>query len=265
MFVVALAKLAGTVENELPHLAADLGQTSYEARMLLVGGMPSIVLIASDKNAAISLLGRLKSRGHDAVAFDSSAVIQNEDMVQVRKFRFDSECLVLEGDSEDCVAYDSLLALLRATHESRITTTVEEKSKKFSAGRAILTGGLVLTKNSSTSKTVYAEDRQDVLYIYRKGGARPILLRSSAARYTGLGQHMASTERANFLTTVRMIHERAPNAYYDERLLTRKIPERVAQIVVQGISSSSRVACSNDVGMDLFAHLLAMCLAKKIL
>jgi hypothetical protein len=265
MFVVALAKLAGTLDAELPHLASDLGQTPYEARMMLTGGMPSIVLLTPDKHAAITLLGRLKAREHHAVAIDSSAVVSGETLKQIRKFHFDSDSLILDDDLQESIPYDDILVLLRASHESRVTNSIEEKSKQFSAGRAILSGGLVLTKNSTKSKDVHSEERQDVLYIFRNGGAHPVLLNASVARYTGLGQRMATTERANFLTTVEMIRERTPHAYYDERLVTRKVPDRISQFVVQGISSSSRVVSSNNVGVDLFAHLLALCLVKQIL
>lgn len=265
MFVVVLAKLAGSLDTELPLLASDLGQTAYEVRLLLTGGLPTIVLLTADKSAAVNLLAKLKARANEAIAFDSSAVVASEKMLQIRKFHFDSECLVLDDDTQESIAYNDILVLLRATHESRISSTVEEKSKKFSAGRAILSGGLVLTKTSASSKIVHSEERQDVLYIYRKAGALPILLNGSSARYLGLAQRMASTERANFLTTVEMLREHAPNALYDDRLVTRKIPERISQFAVQGISSASRVACSNDAAMDIFAHLLAMCLLKRIL
>jgi hypothetical protein len=74
---------------------------------------------------------------------------------------------------------------------------------------------------------------------------------------------MASTERENFLIAIELLRERAPHAAYDERLVGRKVPERLCQAASRGISRERTVETTSAAGMDLVAHLLAMWLAKS--
>jgi hypothetical protein len=73
MFVVGIARLAGALQDELPALAADLGMTAYDARMLLAPGIPALVLVTPEKSKALGLLGSLRARGHESLAFDTQS------------------------------------------------------------------------------------------------------------------------------------------------------------------------------------------------
>jgi len=263
MFVVGIAALATSVDVEIPLLAADLGITPYEARLYLLPGLPAIALLTPEKSRALDLLGRLRARGHDALAFDASAVVTSQDMCAVRRFRFDDDALENETPAIRRLPYASVLVTLRATHHTRVETTTEEKSRKFSAGRALLTGGLVMTKSTTTSSTTRNESRQEVLYIFRNDNEPPWLLRESGAKYDRLGEHMAATEHANFLNTVSLLRARAPHAIADDRLVGRKVPERIAQVAVQSMARGRTIETSSEAGMDLLAHLLAMWHAKR--
>ncbi len=263
MYVVGIAQLATTIDVESPLLAADLGLTPYEARMYLLSGLPAVVLLTPEKSRALELLAKLRGRGHDAIAFDGAAVVASQEMRAVRRFRFEDDALVTESPEPHRLPYDAVLGTLRATHQTRIELTTEEKARKFSAGSALLTGGLVMTKKTTTSSVTRTEDRQEVLYIFRNDNEPPWLLRESGPKYEGLQDRMASTERANFLTTVAVLRERSPQAIVDDRLLGRKVPERIAQVAVQSLARGKTVESSSEAGMDLLAHMLAMWLAKR--
>lgn len=263
MFVVGIAQLSSTIDQEAPQLAASLGVTPYEARMLLLPGLPAVALVTPEKSRALDLLGQLRARGHDALAFDSGAVVSTDDMCLIRKMSFEADALVTENPQVQRLPFSSVLVTLRATHHTRREVSIEDKSRQFSAGRALLTGGLVMTKSTTTSSTTRSEERQDVLYIYRNDNQPPWLLRESSAKYDGLRERMASTEHANFLTAAAMIRERAPNALADDRLVGRKVPERISQVAVQSLERGRAVESSSEAGMDILAHMLAMWLAKR--
>ena len=53
MFVVAITQLALSIEDESKALAADLGNTAYETRLILNGGLPAIVLQSPQREWAI--------------------------------------------------------------------------------------------------------------------------------------------------------------------------------------------------------------------
>src|SRR5579863_9005827 len=96
VFVVALAELGTSVEDEMPALALDLGITAYEARLRLAAGLPSIVLSTQDRSFALEMLRRLRARRHGAVAFDAHAVVPASSMVAVRQFRLEPDAIELD-------------------------------------------------------------------------------------------------------------------------------------------------------------------------
>ena len=154
--------------------------------------------------------------------------------------------------------------MLRATHETQIESSTSTTKRKFSAGRAMLSGGLVVTKKETKTASSRAYDKHEVLYIYQGGGKTPWLLRDSGTRYEGLGDRMAATERANFLTVIDILRRGASHAVYDETLVGRKIPERLSQVAVQGLgTSATRIESSTDAAMDLLCHFVAMWHAKR--
>jgi hypothetical protein len=273
MFVVGIARLAGALQDELTALAADLGMTAYDARMLLAPGIPALVLVTPDKSKALGLLGSLRARGHEALAFDTQAVVSSQAMVSPRQLAVRTDRFEASLPEPVQLVFSDILALIRGTHETRVDATVATTKRKFSAGRAALSGGLVMTKKETNTSSSHVYDKQDVLYIYLRSGGRPWLLRERGTRYDGLGDRMAPTERANFLTVVDILRQGAtqavyrqgaPQAVYDESLIGRKIPERLTQIAVQGMGSgSTRVESSTDAAMDLLCHFVAMWYAKQ--
>lgn len=264
MFVVGVAQLSTSPQDEAPLLGQNLGLTAYEARMLLAPGIPALLLVTPDKSRAIELLTNLRSRGHDALAFDTQAVIASKDMVCPHHLRLLPEGLLVDRPEPAHLPFASIHIILRATHESSVQETVETHKRKFSAGRAVLSGGLVMTKKTSLSSSSHAYEKHEVLYVYPQGGHRPWLLRESGTRYEGLGDRLAPTERANFLTLIDLLRTNAPNAIYDDRLVGRKIPEKLTQVAIQSMAShATRVETSSDSAMDLLCHFVAMWHSKR--
>jgi hypothetical protein len=259
MYVVALAELATSVDAEAAPLAVDLGCTLYESRLLLLGGVPAVLLSTPERDRALALLGKVRGRGHGAIAFDASAVVSSAVMPSMRHFRLDDDAIVPDERSEERLPYDDLLVLVRASHRTRTDTESEAVQRSFSAGRAIMTGGLVNSKKVTRVVQQSVVEREQVLYLFRRSGATPFLLRESAARYGALGPDRKPSSLENFALTITKIRERAPGGAYDERLLAaRKIDERVA------CSPGAKVvSTSSEAGVDLMAHLVALWFAKK--
>jgi hypothetical protein len=264
MYVVGVARLSTSLQEEAPRLASDLGMTAYEARMLLAPGIPALLLVSPDKSQALNLLAALRARGHEALAFDSQAVVSSDAMVSPHTLQVRNDGFLSLRPESDHLLFSEVHIVLRATHEVRLDESVETHKRKFSAGRALLTGGLVMTKKTSSSSTSHSYEKQEVLYVHRHGGKRPWLLREKGIRYEGLGDRLAATERANFLTVVEILRSSARTAVFDEGLVGRKIPDRLAQVAIQSMSSSSSaVEVSSDAAMDLLCHFVAMWYAKR--
>lgn len=257
MYVVAVVVLAGSVEDESRALAKDLGATPYDTALTLRGGFPAIVLRTAERGAALDLLGKLRARGHDAVACDASAVVSSDAMTEVRALRFDEDAFVTGSER---LAYDDVFALVRATHHTRIQSTEVSRERKLSVGRAVLSGGVVMSKTVTHESRTAADDREPVLYLFARGSGRaPWLLRASRARYEELGPDKRPSLLENFTTTVRLLRERAPRAFYDERLLAVKAVQEKLSSDVRG-----REQTSTSAGVvDLLAHLVALSLARR--
>ncbi|WP_437592054.1 hypothetical protein [Sorangium sp. So ce1000] len=258
MFVVAILELATSVEAEAAALAADLGSTAYEQRLHLAAGLPAVVLTTADPAPAHALLRALRARGHGALAVDAAAVVSSGDMVPLRRGRLEPGGLVAEDPAAPGVAgqpaavverlpFDDILALVRATQRQRVASKVDVKERKFAPGSAVLTGGIVMSKTVTREETRVSDERSEVLYLFRKSGERPWLLRERSASYGWLGGKLAPSSIQNFAATIALLRQRAPGAVYDERLTG---PRR--QLPFSGNGSPSP-----DPTADLLADLLA--------
>jgi hypothetical protein len=259
VFIVAVTDLHGPVEDEVAALAADMGATAYDARLLLAAGMPAIVKTTPDRALALALLTRLRARGHGAVACDGSAVVSCEDMVAMRRPRLEADAVTLDDLPAERLPYADVLALLPAAHQRRVDTATQTRQTKLSMGRALMTGGVAFTKTVKTNTRNATEERDVVLYVFRRSGEPPWLLRERGTGWAGLGLPLAPSESENYRLAVAALRERAPGATFDDRLMTRKASERSS---LSGGGGNTTVKTSSQAGVDLLAHLLALHIAR---
>lgn len=259
MYVVAIAELRGEIDAEATPLAADLGVTAYQARLLLAPGTPAVLLTTPDKARALDLLARVRARGHGAVACDLAAVVDSADMLSMRRFRLDAGAVALEDRPGEQLPYDDVLALVAAVHRHRTDTSTRTRETRLSAARAVMTSGLSMTKTVQTESHASHEERDAVLYVFRRSGSTPWILHEHGTAWTGHGGALAASAHENFRLAVAALRELAPGAAYDDRLLTRKAPERAT---VHGGAGNTTVHTSSQSGMDLLAHLVALSLGR---
>jgi hypothetical protein len=262
VFVVAISELRGSADEEAAALASELGVTAYEARLLLAPGAPAIVKTTPDKALALDLLGRLRARGHGAVACDASAVVAATDMVSMRRLRLGERAVTLDDRPEERLPYDDVLALVAAVHRSRTDTATQTRETKLSVGRAVMTGGLAFTKTVKTDTRTSTEERESVLYVFRRSGATPWILHEHGTSWVGLGRPLAPSEAENYRVGVSVLRELARGAVFDDRLMTRKGPE-TASVSRGGGAAGTTVKTSSSAGVDLLAHLIAMWVARS--
>jgi len=256
VYVVAIVALGRSVEEEAPKLAADLGLTAYETGVTLRAPMPVIVLRSEDRARTLDLLGKLRSRGHDAVACALDSVSSSDDMFRPKAFRFDATDLVGIGHGEEHrLPLGAVTALVRATHVTRTEDVIVERQRKISIGRTALTGGLLSTKTAQKESTRVTHEREPVLYVFR-ADAPPWLLTSTQLRYDGLAQEMKISKIENFEVLIRLLRELAPSAAFDARLLSAR-PN--ATVVAAG---PKHLATSSSASLDILAHIVAMSLAR---
>jgi hypothetical protein len=243
MYVVAIAALGSSDPEKLGLLAAELGTTLYELRLVLKAGLPAVVVLTVDISVAANAARAIERYGHRAVSGDRGRLASSQTMINVVDVAFDPSVLRAGNAQDDRLAYGDIVALLRATQRSEQTQVREEKERKFRPGMALATGGLVLSKTTKRQVVTHTDTRQQVLYVFDGRGSTPWILREHGVRYTGLGAELAPTSLANFETTLRKLRERAPGAVYDARLMSAR--------TVRGIADGAAAT-------DLLAHLIAL-------
>jgi hypothetical protein len=261
LYIVALTELRTPIEVEAQRLAEDLGTTAYELRIQLTAGMPAVVVTTADKEHAQRILGRILERGNLAVGCDDDYIVDSERMVTMKRFRMDADGLRTEEAPAEFLPYGDVLAIVRATHRLASSSRTVTKERSFSAGRAILSGGLVVTKSSTREDKKTTDEREHVVYLFRRSGERPWIMRQDEAKYHTLGPSMQPTNALNFPLAVTRLRELAPTATFDTRLVSvKRIPERNVTLAVSQVGVT---VSSFTYGVDLLAHLLAMHLKQQ--
>ncbi len=243
MHLVAIGELQGPIEAAIRPLAADLGTTAYELRLLLHAGFPAVVLATVDEKLARAAFDTIARHGHLPIACQRSEIVPSGRMTLLRDFELATDGIVPHAGANDRLRYDDIGVMLRATHQTTTETIEAVKERKLRPVVAIATGGLVLTKTTTREVATRTEHREQALYLFRRSRQAPWLLRERSARYGGLGSELRPTSFDNFATTVRRLREHAPGAAYDERLMN----SRPVRGVAQGVEAT-----------DLLAHLLAL-------
>lgn len=258
MFVLALTQPAPLTEEEVGRIAQDLQTTPYEARLLLSGGLPALLVTSADRERAAGMGERLRARGHGVVLLDAAHVTPAHEMVQVRRLAFDAGGLIAdEARPAERLPFEDVLALVRAVHKIRTDSSEKVTELKFNPTRAMALGPMFAMQRQTTEKKKSVEEREAVLYLFRHSGERPWILAEQSANYAALGPELAPTRVVNFQRVVTRLRQSCVHAQFDDRLLQHKrIPERLA-----GGPSGKLLETTSSSGVDILAHVVAAWIA----
>jgi hypothetical protein len=225
MHLVVAVRVPASPEAAASALVKILGLSLYEARSRLAGDPPRILSVQATSEAAMEQVAALHQAGFVAMAIAGEQIDHDRGRAPLASLAFEPESLIatLRDGSTREVRYDEIALFLRGVRSSQHTSTREETTSKFSPGKAVLTGGLLLRSKTTTTTTSTATTRQSFLYIHDQSGAPPLALYEQRISYAFLGAAIQPSSLANFLHVVGLLRQRAPRARYDERLL-RPLP-----------------------------------------
>ena len=220
MFLVSVMAFPTPIEAAAQMLATRTGLTLYEARTRLSGEPPRIVAVLADGDEAHGLARRLSNDGFSGVVADRDDIETDERRLHIASLAFGEAALeaTLRDGSTRSVPWGAITLLLRGNRTSQTTTTREETVHKFSPGKALLTGGLVMRTSSTATTTSTTRNSQAFLYLYDETGGPPLTLYEQRLSYAFLGKAIQPSSLANFTTVVAEIRKRATGAKLDERL-----------------------------------------------
>jgi len=224
VYVLAIHFAPGTGEALAAPLAEALGSTLYEARARLSDpeGGPAVVATCGEIQPAWACAGRLRANGFSPLLITPEEVETNAARFQVRSFTLGEQgftAVSRRGETAE-IAYREIDFVLRGTRLEERTEVKTTEQRKFSAGRALLTGGLMLTKKTRKVEQVTTEDRDDFIQLYGEGRP-PVVFHATGLNYQSLGTALQPSVAANFAQLVERLRQAAPYARYDERLANR--------------------------------------------
>ncbi len=224
MFFLAIHNLPEDRSALAPALASALGITSYEAgvRLRVSGSGPLVVATFGERTAADEVRRKLEASGLTAVMISDVEIASAQKEFPVRTFRFNDHTLHAESQKQETLAVDyrTIFLIIRGTGIKQETSTVTTKEKKFDMGKAVLTGGLIISKTVKTTGQKITEEREGFFYVYAEG-VPPLVFREGVLDYSSLGPALQPSRTANFTALLAEIRRRSPQARFDDRLITR--------------------------------------------
>ncbi len=257
MHVIAIHYAPGKGEALVPALAEATDKTLYEVRARLSSpeGGPAVVANFGEIEPAWAFAGRLRANGVVPIQLNPEDVESDAKRFLVRTFHLGERGVTVTSRRGETVelAYREIRLILRGVRVEEHRELQTTESRKFSAGRALMTGGLVVSKTTRKLQQVVTEEREDFLHLYGESqngaGKPPLAFRASAITYQSLGPALQPSITANFSYLVNTLRQAAPQSTYDERLANRQARARV---LGPSLSESSHL----DIAVSLLARVL---------
>ncbi len=231
MQLVASVRQPRDIEVAVSTLVTAAGMTAAEARMRLAPEPPALLarLPPDRAGALVEALGRA---GLVALAIDEDVPADAE--------RFKARSFVLDDGEGRFIArsgetltlpWDAVGVVLRGLRTARTTTEHTETTRKLSMGRAVLTGGLVMTRKTTSTVRGGHEDTEQFILVHGEAGER-IILAEETLEFSGLGPLLQPARTANMGVLTQELKRRAPRAFHDERLV--RLGRRALPFVLGG-------------------------------
>ncbi len=228
--IVAIRNTPENKDNPSAILAGIIGTTQYEAgsRLRIAGRFPVIVAVYAEAAYADEKAAKLRSAGFGAVVLHQDEIESDSNRFIARSFFLDDMQLRVESrEGESLVVdYSRMEIILRGTCIEQFTTTTIEKEKKLSLGRAVISGGLVLSKSTEKHHVDTSENREGFLNLYA-GMKHIIAFRENSLVYSSLGSMLKPTRSANFAFITDELKRRCPDASYSDALLNKSAQTQI--------------------------------------
>jgi hypothetical protein len=253
MFVVTIYGWREATPEMEQALAGALGIMVFEARQRLITGGPSVVANFADQHQARELAGKVRRSGINALVIDATTVRQREGYFIVRRFDFEASVLRIEthNGQQEKLPYAEMKLILTGTSVVGCSETKTIVETKFSMGKTLLAGGIPMTKKVERQEEVSSEESELVLYLYTRDRSTAIFS-LNAMNYDGFGAEMKVSRKLNFSYFISQLRLHAPDADYDDRLLSRG-----SQVRLLG------PAQGREASLDLATEILARCLLSS--
>ena len=209
---MAIARIPdGTEARVQAAKAAGLALADLNRR--LAGVLPRVLFAGG---APAGLLETLQELGFGVLTCEPTEVPGDDQRVLVRRVELAPGALVAtdsKGQSHRCTAAQIGL-LQRGMRVSKTSHTVKTSERKIDLGRAVLSGGLLLTKKVEKS-TVHTTETSEPFLLVQRGADPALIFYERRIDYRALGPEMQPASRGNLEVVWRKLTALAPDRVDD--------------------------------------------------
>jgi len=235
MQLVASVGQATDLEAAVSALVTTAGMTAAEARMRLAPEPPAMLARLPEDRAG-GVVAALVQVGLPALTIDER-VPTDGDRFQVRSFAFEPAGARLTARDGETLTlpWDEVRLVLRGIRTARTTSEHTESSRRLALGRAVLTGGLVMTKKTTSTVRGSEEESEQFVLVHGRTGQR-VMLGEKMLEFSGLGALLQPARTANIGVLAQELRRRTPDAFHDDRLV--RLGRRALPFIIGGESVS---------------------------
>jgi hypothetical protein len=218
LIVVAKASQGSAVQKK----AADMsGMVLADFSRRLMGIMPRVLLPAAPAERVDEIVSGLESLGFVAFACDPSAVPSDDDRLVVRGMEVRADGVTFfDGQGQGHVCPKGALAVIqRGVRVNTSSEKVETTERKLDVGKAVLSGGLMLTSKVKKESVRTQESREGFLLVARNDGEPDAIIHERRLDYRFLGTDKQPSSFANLERTLAHLRTLAPAVPVDDRLM----------------------------------------------
>lgn len=216
MFVVL--ERAPADREGIVRAAQAVGLPAVDLRMRAQGVLPKVIHTDADVERAGRLATALRENGAAAFLLDPLGVGQAPRLYARSLAWIDGGFAAVDGLGAPHPCPFSAIRLIqkgRVVHSE--SSEVTRTEKKFSVGRAVLSGGLLLTKSVEKKELQTRENRVAMLLVQRKDGGDEIAIVEGHHDFRFLGAQMTPTSMVNLDRTLAELRRRSPATPFDDR------------------------------------------------
>lgn len=209
----------------IPSAPAALQQASRiaglplpDATRALAGTLPRVLVRAAED--ADRQLRELEAAGFVAFTGEGSAIPTDRDRVVARDLELSSEGIIAidaQGQPHPCPV-TAVSAFIRGVRRVETVDVQTSTQRKLALGKALITGGLAVTKKVTTTTERTTEEKEAFLLLLRSDGQPAIMLHERRLNYRCLGAGIQPSTFGNFTALLARLRALAPAAVVDDRI-----------------------------------------------
>jgi hypothetical protein len=202
----------------LKEAAFITGMAQVDVTRSLTGILPRVLIRATEE--AEALAARLEQAGFVALVGDVAQVTPGQARVEVRSLEWLPQGFVAvdsRGQRHECPA-EAIALMQRGIRTSESSELIQQTERRFDPGRALLSGGLILTRKVEKTVRETETQKEAFLVIHRKEDHPDLVLQERRLNYACLAPHLQPATFGNFMAVLRRIQTLAPRAPLDDRL-----------------------------------------------